>query len=205
MAISENVPSWLFWYSADGGRIVGDVDIRPAVVVEVGNRHAQAVGAVRLQDAGLLADIREGAVAVVVKQDVLAALQSRRTARHHDAFEQARAGLRQRRGLRIEIDVVGDEQVQMAVPVVIHERAAGVPAALPVAGIGRDAGLSGDIGELAVAVVVPQRAIAPISDEQVVVAVVVIVADAAPLAPPGARRLPACSVTSVNVPSRLFL
>ena len=34
---------------------------------------------------------------------------------------QARAGFGQRRGFRIEIDVVGDEQVQVAVLIVIDE------------------------------------------------------------------------------------
>ena len=51
-------------------------------------------------------------------------------------------------GFGIEIDIVGDEQVQMSVLVIIHERAAGIPAALPVAGIGGDPGLAGYIREL---------------------------------------------------------
>ena len=121
------------------------------------------------------------------------------------AFVKAGAGFRKRRGLRIEIDVVGDEQIEMAVLVIIHERAAGVPALLAVAGIGGDARLFGDIGELAVAVVVPQDAIAPIGDEEVVVTVVIVVARRNSLGPSryAPRRLSA--VTSVNVPSRLFL
>ena len=35
------------------------------------------------------------------------------------------------RGLRVEVDVVGDEQIEMAVAVVVDERAAGVPAIQP--------------------------------------------------------------------------
>src|ERR1017187_8818545 len=46
--------------------VVGDVDVRPAVVVEIGHQHPQSVRALRFQDAGLLADIGEIALAVVV-------------------------------------------------------------------------------------------------------------------------------------------
>ncbi len=76
----------------------------------------------------------------------------------------------------------------MAVLVVIDESAAGVPAALPIAGIRGDAGFSGEIGELAVAVVVPQSAVAPIGNKQVVPAVVVVVSRADALAPAGPRH-----------------
>ena len=59
-----------------GGGIVGHVDIGPAVVVEVGDEHAQAVGAGGLQNAGFLGDIGERAVAVVVEENIFAAIQS---------------------------------------------------------------------------------------------------------------------------------
>ena len=88
-----------------------------------------------LQDSGFCGDIGERAVAVVVKQDVLAALQPRRTAGNQDDLVEAGAGFRQRRGLGIEVDVVGDEQVEVAVLVVVDESAAGIPSVLPVAGI----------------------------------------------------------------------
>ena len=76
----------------------------------------------------------------------------------------------------------------MAVVIVIDERAAGVPA------LGRcvDAVVTPafcrDIGEGAVAVVVPERAIAPVGDEQVVEAVVIVIAGADALAPAGTRH-----------------
>ena len=61
-----------------------------------------------------------------------------------------------------------------------------------------------DIGECSVAVVAVQDVLAPIGDEQVLEAVVVVVADAHADGPTDVVR-PAFSVTSVNVPSRLFL
>ena len=63
-----------------GGGIVGDIDIGPAVVVEVGGENAQAVGAVGAQDSRGLADVGKRAVAVIVVENILAALKAGRAA-----------------------------------------------------------------------------------------------------------------------------
>ena len=70
----------------------------------------------------------------------------------------------------------------MAVFVVVEKSAAGVPAQA----ILQQAGLFGDVGEGAVAVVAEQRVLAVVADEEIVPAVVVVVAHAAGLAPAGA-------------------
>ena len=44
-----------------------------------------------------------------------------------DAFVGATGGLGERRGLDVEVDVVGDEQIEMAVAVVVQKCATGVP------------------------------------------------------------------------------
>src|SRR6185437_12426181 len=67
-----------------GAGIVGHVDIGQAVVVEVGGQHSQTIGAVGLQDSGDFRNIRERTISVVVIQNVLAAVQSGRAARHHN-------------------------------------------------------------------------------------------------------------------------
>ena len=72
----------------------------------------------------------------------------------------------------------------MAVAIVVDESAAGVPA-LAVAG---DAGFFADIGESAVAVVVVENIFAEISHEEIVEAVVVVIADADSLAPAGMQE-----------------
>src|SRR5215831_12127612 len=79
----------------------------------------------------------------------------------------------------------------MAVLVVIHECTARIPAVQALAGGSRalgDARLFGDVGEFAVAVVVIQNAIAPVRDHQVIVAVVIEIADATSLPPSGTRE-----------------
>src|SRR6267378_811085 len=57
-----------------GGGIVGDVNVRPAIVVEIGGEHTEAVGAVGLQNAGFFADVGEGAVTIVVIQNIFSAV-----------------------------------------------------------------------------------------------------------------------------------
>ena len=89
------------------------------------------------------------------------------------------ARLRHRRGLEVHVDVVGDEEIELAVAIVVNEGAAGAPARF----LAGDARLFADVGEGAVAVVVVENVLAVVGDEQVVEAVVVVVADADALSP----------------------
>ncbi len=165
-------------------RVVGDIDVGPAIVVEIRYRNAEAVGADGVPHAGLLGDIGKGAVAVVVVQDVFAAIEARRTARDLHAFVGAPGGLRQRRGLDVEVDVIGDEEIKVAVTVVVEKRTAGVPA-LPALD---EAGLCGDIREGAIAVVLVKNRLAIVAHEEIIEAIVVIIAHTTSLAPAGARH-----------------
>src|ERR1043166_1528524 len=173
------------------GRIIGHVNVGPAIVVEIRHEHTETVGPGRFPDPGLFGDVGESAVTVVVEQDVLAAVESRWSARHPDALVETVSRFRNRHGLRIEVDVVGDKEIELAVLVVIEEGTAGVPAFQPLrreaCGL-RDAGLLRDVRELAVAVVAIQDAIAPVRHKEVVITVVIVVADATTLTPAGARK-----------------
>ena len=106
-----------------------------------------------------------------------------------------------RHGFEIEFEIIGDEQIQPAVAIVIDERAARAPARPSM----QQAGLLRHIGERAVAVVAVKDVLAPVGDEQIVEPVVVVVAHGDRRTPNPCARSPAFSVTSVNVPSRLFL
>ena len=117
-------------------------------------------------------------------ENIFSALQSGRPAGDHDALVKAGAGFGHGSGRQIHVDIVGDKEIKVAVAIVVDKSAAGVPA-FPVA---RDAGLCADIGERAVAIVVIENVLAEIGDEQVVPAVVVVVADAASLTPAGMRE-----------------
>ena len=111
-----------------GGGVVGDVDVGPAVVVEVGDADTEAIGADGVEDAGFFADVGKGAISVVVVEDVFAALEAGRSAGDLDAFVGTAGGGGIGRGLDVEVDVVGDEEIEVAVAVVVEEGAAGVPA-----------------------------------------------------------------------------
>ncbi len=89
-----------------------------------------------------------------------------------------------RRFRRIESYVVAYEEIEVAVAVVIEPGAAGSPAVLFVV----NPGLAGDVGESSVAVVVKQDVVSPEAAEQIVPAVVVIVADTDASLPTGAPQ-----------------
>jgi hypothetical protein len=119
-----------------------------------------------------------------VVEDVLSSLEPGRAAGYLNAFIGAAGGFGKRGGLDIEVDVVGDEEVEVAVTVVVKEGAAGVPASFGL----EKAGLTGDIGEGAIAVVAVEDVLAVVGDKEVVEAVVVVVADAAALTPSAATQ-----------------
>ena len=170
-------------------RVVRDIDVDPAVAVEVERRDAEAVRAFRARDAGLLGDIVELAVAVVVIQEVPAAraVPAGRTRPRAPCSGTGPSGQRRRR--QIEIDVVGDEADRDG----RRGRSRGMRSPCSTARVAamRPAG-RGDVVEASVALVSIEPVLAPVGDEQIVVAVVVVVAGAAPwpqpLAQPGARR-----------------
>ncbi len=166
-----------------GGGIVGDINIGPAIVVEICSQHSEAVGAAGAENSRRVGNVGERAIAVVVIQNVFAALQSRRSARHHYALVKARARFRHGRSRQIEIDVVGDEQIEFAVAIVVDERAACVPARA----FARHSCLLADVGEGTVTIVVVQNILAEVGNEQIVPSVVVVVADAHALPPAGMR------------------
>ena len=112
-----------------GLRVHRHINIRPAIVIEIigdrGNRIARA----GLENAGFLRDIGKRSVAVVVIKNVGVAGQSARAAHHRDAFPLAvEASVGGRRFVGIEFDVVADEEIQVAVAVVVEPGAAGSPA-----------------------------------------------------------------------------
>src|SRR5439155_16808310 len=162
-----------------GGGVVGDVDVRPAVVVEVGGENAEAVGAVGAEDSGGFGGVGEGAVGVVVEENIFSADEARRAAGDHYTFIWAGAGLGDGSSGEIHVNVIGDEEIELAVTIVVNESAARIPA-LAVSG---DAGFFGDFAESAVAIVVVETIFAEVADEEIVEAVVVVIADAAALPP----------------------
>src|SRR5215469_7699273 len=162
-----------------GGRVIGDINVRPAIVIEVGHQYSQAVGPRGCSDAAGFRDISEGAVAVVVIKDVAATFQTRRPASYHDALVEARSGFRHRSCFQIQINVVGDEKVQMTITIIVDEGASSIPAgAFPAY-----TGFIGNVSKSSVAIIVIKSILAVVGNENVFVAVIIVVADADPLSP----------------------
>ena len=180
--------------------VVGHVDVGPAVVVEVQRDDAEPVRPAGLGDPGAVRHVDERAVALVAIQQVLAARQSWRSARDRDALVPAQARVRRRRGREVEIDVVGDKQVQPAVAVDVEKGAAGAPS-LPGR---RQAARRRHLDERAAPGVVEQAVAPVVGHEQIVVAVVVVVADAGALTPSPLIAQPGGPVTSSKVPLPRF-
>ncbi len=93
-----------------GGGVAGNIDVGPAVVVKIGGGGSHAVAAFGFRYAGLGANVRKGAVAVVVVQRYETRRQSARPAVDRYAFPVAEGAV-SRLGdfLRIEVKVVSDE------------------------------------------------------------------------------------------------
>ena len=148
-----------------GLRVVGDKQVHPPVAVVVDKPDAERLGA-GVGDAGLLADVGEAACAQVAEQ-------LRRHARI-DLGRAVRLVLAVERAALVgglgPLHVVGDEQVEPAVAVVVHKRRAGAEVGVD------DAGGPGDVGELEGAVVAIQPIALERRDVEVLVAVVVDIA-----------------------------
>ena len=111
-----------------GSAVAGDVDIRPAVIIEVESGDAESVVSGGLVDVRLGGDVFKFAVASIVVQNIFRAGQAARAAHDRDAFPYAgRALPGSGRGGNVEVHVIGDHEVEMAVAVVVHESAAGTP------------------------------------------------------------------------------
>src|SRR5215467_10536836 len=77
--------------------------------------------------------------------------------------------------LQIESNVVGDEQIKVAIAIVVDERTARTPARRP---FFPKTGLPGDIGKGTVAIIAVKAVLAEVGHEDVIESVVVIVGDA---------------------------
>src|SRR5450755_1413083 len=159
-----------------GSGITSDEDVRPTIFIEVRRNHGHAIAFAGGGNARLLGHVRERAIPVVVVEDVLASRQSAGATVHRDALPVAGGVLAGHRSvLQIEADVVRDEQIEMAVSIIVQECAPGTPTRRT---IFPKAGLLGHLGERAIAIVAVEAVLSEVGDEDIVETVVVIVGDA---------------------------
>src|SRR6185437_7600663 len=154
--------------------IASDVNVGPAIVIEIGRYRGHAVTASCLCNARSFADVLKVPFTVVVKKIATAWDQSARAAFHRHAFPVAvRGGTWFWKRVQIERQVVGDEKIQMAVAIIIDPGAAGPPQLRRL----DKACFFRHVGECAIPVVAVEDVLAPVSDEEVFEAIVVVVAN----------------------------
>ena len=168
-----------------GGRIRCDVDVGPVVAGEIRGCRSHRVAARDTRDARRLGPILERAVAAIAEEQVGVGRQPFRATVHRQAFPQAvrtLAGLG--RGIEVEPQVVGDEEIEAAVAVVVDKRAAGAPAHVAPA----EPGGRRHVLEPCTAVVAIQDVVTVVREEHVEPAVIVDVAGADARGPSGAPQ-----------------
>ena len=158
-------------------RVVGDVEVRPPVVVVVGRHHAQSPGRGRILQAASIGDLCEGAVAPVLVVDVGGPRQP------HGADHDPGPSPPRHRAPRVDdvvpahVGVAHHVEVEVPVPVAVEERAAGAPAP------GAHARRLRHVGEGPVPVVPEEEVRAEVRDVEIEEPVAVEVAGADAVAP----------------------
>ena len=157
------------------GHVVGDEQVGPAVVGEVGE-HRPVTEIPAAGHSSLLGYVREAPVPLVAEEDV-------RLRYHPPGAAQDVVGLPDAGNRRLvvegEIDVVRHVQIEVPVAVVIAE---GAGSAVPFVA---DAGLFGDVGEAPVSQVPVEGVAAEVGDVEIEVSVVVVVGRGAAERPAG--------------------
>src|SRR5438046_6161591 len=169
-----------------GGAVIGDVNVRPAIAVEVGTNDSEAWPDGR-SDSRRFGHIFECSVTAIMEE----------TRRHRLVhFRRAIISLACRRialliSFHREVQIVRYEKIKAPIAVIINPRGAGAPTRVI------DPGLDGDIGEGPVAVVVIENIMSEVCDVQVLEAIVIVVTDSHSHSVPKCPT-PAFSVTSTN-------
>src|SRR3984957_18053606 len=141
------------------GRIVGDEQVYPPVVIHIDECRREAVGDVFVGHAGFLTDVRERTISVVMKKMIGLALQASRSAHYAFTAELAKAipgGWRKM--IHIPVDVSRNEEIQPAISVVVAEAGASRPVAQS------NSRLFRHVGKRAIVVVVIKTVLSEIRD-----------------------------------------
>ncbi len=160
-------------------RIIRHIDIRPPIVIQVCHRHAKSISPYGLQHPRFSTHIRKRPITIVPVKDILPTLQPRRPTSHLDPLIRTPCSLRQRRRLRIEIDIVRHKQIQVPILVIIQKRTPRVPPRSTL----QQPCLRRHIRKRPIPVVPPKHVLPVITHKKIVVPIVVIVPNATTLTP----------------------
>src|SRR5215472_11638346 len=160
--------------------IACNVNVGPAIIVEIRRDRAQTVTSARGKNTRLRGDVGERSVSVIVIERVVSGRKAVRAAPDGESLPFTVLGAAGFGYMgQIEIDVVGHEDVQPAIAVIVDESAAGSPART----CHRQPRALGDVFEFAVSEITVEAVVAVIGHEQVGMAVVIDVTGARRLSP----------------------
>jgi len=135
-------------------RIAGNIEVGPAIVVEIRRYRGQRIASLRLDEPRRRRHVRECFIPVVAIEFQPARRQTARPAGNRHSLPVARGRFSQlRHRVQIEVHVVRHQQIQQSVAVVVHERAPGSPDWRGGRRGGCQSRLRGDVGECPVSVV----------------------------------------------------
>ena len=153
-------------------RVVGHINIDQTILVKVAANDAHSVVALRICHTGFFAYIGEAAVPVIVIESVTFPGQTSGTALHRYALVLAQFALAKLWQLiEVESDVVGDEEIEVTIAIVIDESCARRPSRIA------NLGLLCNIAESSIAVIFEEMIRPYAGDIKIVEAVVVIIRD----------------------------
>src|SRR5215813_8941875 len=118
--------------------IVGHIQIRPAVIVIVAPHRPEAVIQVGVVHARLLGNILKSSVSTIAKEKMALSNHSPGAALHGNALEMAKLSAAEfRKMIHIDMHVTGDEQIHVAVTVVVSPGCPGAEASHAYSGLFR--------------------------------------------------------------------
>ena len=158
-----------------GGGIAGDKNVRPPILIQISRYHCHPVAFGRFCDPCLLADIGKRTVAIIAVQRVSSSGHSDRSAFNGYASPVAIRVLSWNRCmLEREAHVIGNEQIEIPIPVVVDETAARPPAWRIVP----QSGTPGHVGKRSIAVVAVETVLPEVCAKNILESVIVVIADA---------------------------
>src|SRR5215469_15841365 len=132
-----------------GAGVVGDVEVRPAIIVVVSPGSTEAVIVMGIVYPGFLGDFFKGAVAAIVKEQIGLALHAPGTALHENAVITAKflVTTKFRQFVHVNMNVARNEQVDFAIAIIVGPGCAGAETS------GSHPGLLGHVFEFAVSAI----------------------------------------------------
>src|SRR5262249_54431444 len=121
-----------------GGCVIGHVKVRPAVIVIVAPHRSQTVIQVGVVHARLFGNILKSSVATITKEKMTLSNHSPGAALHGNALEMAKlSAAKFGQMIHIDMHVTGDEQIHVAITVVVSPGCAGAEASHAYSGLFR--------------------------------------------------------------------